>query len=370
MKTTILNNLKNIAGWKTNRKIVTFSVDDYGNVRLASKQARQNLDKKGFISKNRFDLLDSLENKEDLEMLFEVLTSVRDVNSNHAIFTPFAIPVNINYEKMADCNYQEYHYELLTDTFSKLNNYKGTWELWREGIEKKIFLPQFHGREHFNLKVFKEKLSEKNQELLTSLKNKSNISISRTGYKTISYTGAFEFSEFSENDSFHSIIEEGVSAFKKVFGYQPTHFMAPGGNEHSNLHKTLHKENIKYIDSPLIKKEHQGNGKFKRTINYLGKRNKWNQILVVRNAIFEPTYDIGIDWVHYTLQQIEAAFRWNKPVIISSHRVNFSGFVEPQNRKKGLQSLKLLLKKIVNKWPEVEFMASNQVCDLISQNDK
>jgi len=40
MKQAILNNLKNIWGWRTSRKIVVFSVDDYGNVRLDSRQAR------------------------------------------------------------------------------------------------------------------------------------------------------------------------------------------------------------------------------------------------------------------------------------------------------------------------------------------
>ena len=33
----IRNHIKNISGWRTNRKIIVFSVDDYGNVRLSSK---------------------------------------------------------------------------------------------------------------------------------------------------------------------------------------------------------------------------------------------------------------------------------------------------------------------------------------------
>jgi len=47
MKQTILNHLKNIPGWKTKRKLIVFSVDDYGNVRLDSKKARDNMDKAG-----------------------------------------------------------------------------------------------------------------------------------------------------------------------------------------------------------------------------------------------------------------------------------------------------------------------------------
>ena len=44
VKNHIKNHLKNISGWRTNRKLVIFSVDDYGNVRLASKSALSNLE--------------------------------------------------------------------------------------------------------------------------------------------------------------------------------------------------------------------------------------------------------------------------------------------------------------------------------------
>jgi hypothetical protein len=40
MKQNLILNLKNLVGWRTKRKIVVISVDDYGNVRLDSKKAR------------------------------------------------------------------------------------------------------------------------------------------------------------------------------------------------------------------------------------------------------------------------------------------------------------------------------------------
>src|SRR5690554_6360086 len=190
MKQKLFNNLKNIYGWKTTRKIIVISVDDYGNVRLDSKKAREQMDKKGLKVLSRFDAFDSLENREDLEALYEVLTSVKDKNNNNAVFTPFALPCNINFEAMAEENYMNYKYENLPDTYEKLSDqnpsaYSGTWELWKEGIEKGLMRPQFHGREHFNLKVFKEKLQQKDHEVLTALKNRSYTSISNSGYPTI-----------------------------------------------------------------------------------------------------------------------------------------------------------------------------------------
>ena len=88
----------------------------------------------------------------------------------------------------------------------------------------------------------------------------------------------------------------------------------------------------------------------------------------VRNVVFEPAHERGFDWVNYSLKQIETAFFWNKPAIISSHRVNFCGHIDPKNREVGLTALKQLLHKIVNKWPEVEFMSSVELGDLLNKN--
>ena len=373
IRTSAILNAKNIIGWRTKRKIVVFSVDDYGNVRVDSKKARERMNREGLKVYNRFDAFDTLETRRDLEALYAVLTSVKDQNGRSAVFTSFAVPCNINFEKMEETGYREYHYELLPKTFEKLSvqqpeDYKGTWELLTEGIENGLIAPQFHGREHINLRVLEEKLEVEDHEMLTSLKNRSYTGISSEGYKTISPMAAFDFWEFKENKRFHSIVQDGLNQFENVFGYRSDHFNPPAGREHPVTHKTLKENGIDYIDAPMIKKEHQGRGRYKTRFNYTGKQNEHGQIYLVRNVVFEPTDDRGVDWVAYTMKQIEAAFRWNRPAIISSHRVNFCGHIDEKNREKGLQALKQLIKKINDRWPEVEFMAANELGDLI-KND-
>ena len=372
MKQKLLNNIKNIYGWKTKRKIIVISVDDYGNVRLDSKAARSALDKAGLKINTHFDAYDTLETREDLEMLYETLTSVKDKNGNGAVFTPFALPCNIDFEKMAAENYESYQYELLPVTYQKLEAkdpkaYKHTWQVWQQGIDEGLMVPQFHGREHFNLKVFNEKLKKRDQEMLAALEQRSFTSIRNTGYATIATTAAFEFWEFDENKVFNYIISDGLHQFKKVYGYNSLHFNAPGGREHPYIHKILKEKGVKYIDTPLIKKEHLGNGSYKTVFNYTGKKNHLDMTYQVRNVVFEPTDYRGFNWVDYSLQQIETAFFWNRPAIISSHRVNFCGHIDPKNREKGIFALKELLKRIVTKWPEVEFMSSVELGQLIEE---
>jgi hypothetical protein len=117
------------------------------------------------------------------------------------------------------------------------------------------------------------------------------------------------------------------------------------------------------MDLGLIRNEHQGFNRFKKSFNYIGKTTKEGLSIMVRNVVFEPTEDRGVNWVDFAMKQIETAFRWNKPAIISSHRVNYCGHIDPNNREIGLSALKNLLDQIVNKWPDVEFMAADELLE-------
>lgn len=363
---TLITNIKNSVGTRTKRKIVVFSVDDYGNVRLNSAQARRNMDAAGMKIYSRFDALDTLETTQDLEKLYEVLSFVKDKNGRHAIFTPFALPCNIDFEKMEADNFQNFYYETLPNTYKKLAKqqpeaYTGTWDLWKEGITKGFLKPQFHGREHLNLIVFNDKLKKRDSQLLTALRNKSYTSISDDEYPTMSSTAEFDFWDVKENESMKPILKEGLQLFEEVYGYKSIYFTPSVFNIHQSLFQTLRDCGIEFIDLALLRREHQGLNVYKKSFNYLGKKTKEGLTIMVRNVVFEPTEDRGIDWVTYTMKQIETAFRWHKPAIISSHRVNFCGHIDPKNREKGLDCLKRLLQEIVRKWPDVEFMAADEL---------
>ena len=375
LKDSLINNLKNSIGWKTKRKIVVFSVDDYGNVRLHSKEAREKLDQAGLKVYSRFDLYDTLETKQDLEQLYAVLDSVKDKNGRSAVFTPFSLPCNIDFDKMKADNFQKYYFENLPVTYSKLAKeqpeaYKGAWELWQEGIAKGFLKPQFHGREHLNLFVFNDKLEKRDPELLAALKNKSYTSISDEDYPTMSSTAALDFWDVDDNEKLKPILVEGLQLFKEVYGYPSNYFTPPVYQIHQSLFSTLKQNGIKYIDLGLVRKEHQGRNSSKTSFNFIGKKTTEGLTIMVRNIVFEPTEDRGLDWVNFTMKQIERAFRWNKPAIISSHRVNFCGHIDPKNRAIGLQALQKLLQEIVKKWPEVEFMAANELGDYLTNQRK
>jgi hypothetical protein len=86
---------------------------------------------------------------------------------------------------------------------------------------------------------------------------------------------------------------------------------------------------------------------------------------LVRNAFFEPTINGAQNAVADCLNRIEFAFMLRKPAIIGTHRLNFIGSLDEKNRKDNLILFKTLLQKILKKWPDVEFISSDELANLI-----
>jgi hypothetical protein len=63
------------------------------------------------------------------------------------------------------------------------------------------------------------------------------------------------------------------------------------------------------------------------------------------------------------MKEVNIAFRWGKPAVINSHRVNFMGTLSEENRANSLQLLSELFSALLKKWPDVEFMCSDELGD-------
>lgn len=355
--------VKNIIGPTVDRKFIVFSVDDYGNVRNASKKAIDNFTSKGYKFNSIFDYYDALETEEDLFALFEVLNSVRDINNRPACFTPFSLSANIDFENIIQNNFEEYFFEDLITTFKKLNELN-TYNLIKEGIRNKCFLPQFHGREHVNVPLFKKLLIEKNESLIFNINQSSFSKIFDSNNNLLPNSIAFYEQDLNSIEEQKNIIESGITMFESVYGYRPTNFMPPSATIYSGLYPILFKNGIKYFDTYRFKKSNSSF--FKRDYFFTGKKAfDETSKYFVRNVVFEPCNNKNIDSVALALDQIKAAFILNKPAIISSHRVNFCGRIDENNRNFGLESLKKLLFQIKKNWPQVEFISASELGDYI-----
>jgi hypothetical protein len=56
--------------------------------------------------------------------------------------------------------------------------------------------------------------------------------------------------------------------------------------------------------------------------------------------------------------------------VISSHRTNYIGSLDPKNRANSLEKLEELLRKVVNRWPDVEFITSTELGNIVAGINK
>jgi hypothetical protein len=85
------------------------------------------------------------------------------------------------------------------------------------------------------------------------------------------------------------------------------------------------------------------------------------QVYFIRNCFFEPSLDTRFDWIEDCLRRIKIIFFWGKPAIIGTHRINFMGSLNEENRKKNLKDFSVLLKLILETWPDVEFTTTDRL---------
>ena len=368
MKEAFLRNVKNLPGKKTDRKIVVIYVDDYGGIRMKDKISYKALKSAGLpVHKNRFSRYDTLADTEDLLKLFDVLTSVKDSKGHYACFTPLTIIANPDFEKIEASGFTQYHRETFTSTLQRYSaSYDGVFELWKQGIQNNIFYPAYHGTEHINVKRFMEALQQGHQSVHLAFKHQSVALPSFPDEIPVSQpTTTFFIEDSSENNQLAEDINIGTQMFLDLFGYRSKQF-TPGASIYSpTLDNTLAECGIKYIHVNRYFSYPLGNGNYSKKFLYNGKKNYFDQKYIIRNCQFEPDGKEDMKEANRCLLEIEAAFRWGAPALLSSHRVNFVGQLDNNYRDINLNQLRYLLKKIVEKWPEVEFMNGDEMAEAI-----
>ena len=369
-KKIITRNLLNIPGWRTNRKIVVIESDDWGTIRMSSKQAYEQFLNNGYpVNECPYNSNDALESNEDLELLFEVLSSVKDKNCNPALITANNIVANPNFEKIKASGYEQYFFEPFNKTLQRYPQHDRVEGLYREGILKKLFIPQFHGREHVNIDRWLHSLQNGDQAIRLAFEHSMfSVHYDRKPVVVNEWMDALDGDSAIALKEKAAILQQGLELFRVIWGFQSKSFIAPCYVWESSLEPILAANGVEYIQGMVNQMEPiaELGYAYKKKYHYQGQRNKYGQRYLIRNVFFEPSTNPTFNWVDDCLHRIETAFRWHKPAIISSHRVNFVGFIRQQNREVNLALLHQLLQSIKKRWPDVEFMSSAQLGDLMN----
>jgi len=333
---------------------------------MPSVEALQRLSKLGVIFGGqgalRYSENDTLASQDDLSLLYEILSSFEGIDGKHPVFTAVALVANPDFEAIRASNFETYVFQSFDQTLEKYGQ-SSALNLWNIGIDQRLFIPQFHAREHLNVPIWMRALQANDpqthlafDEEMWAFKNNHPL--------CISYQAAFDL-EKREDLAFQAdSIKQGLELFERLFCYKASFFVPPNGPFNNSLEKVARQYGIQFMSASKIQNEVLGEGKTKKRFHYLGQRNRQGQIYLTRNCFFEPT-DISKDWVDSCLNDVQLAFHWHKPAVISSHRVNYVGGLNKKNRDQGLTQLNRLLSRIVKQWPNVEFMTSTELGALI-----
>ena len=305
--------LSNIPGWRTDRKIIIIESDDWGSIRMPSKEAFTRLKNQGVDLESfdyaRYNLNDTLANRNDLGLLFEVLNSIKDKAGNPCVFTAMTVVANPDFRKIKENGFQQYFYEPFTETLKKYYPNENVFDLWKEGIEKNLFIPQFHGREHLNVTAWLNALRVGHRNTSSAFNEGMWGFVPDIGNElNVENQAAFQLTDISDLIEHKKIIIEGLHLFETLFGYRAKYFVPPNGQINNSLNRVLADNGIQFRSAAKVQNESIGLGKSRKVIHWLGQKDASGIRYIIRNCFFEPSQP-GKDWVDSCLFDINMAFR-------------------------------------------------------------
>lgn len=362
----LAKNYINARGWKTKKKYLLIESDDWGSIRMPSKEVVDELKIKYPISEIKYTVLDGIERTSDLIELFSLLRSHKDLKNNHPVITACSLIANPDFEKIKEDKFKNYYYETIDTTYSNYGE-KELLNIWKnQGIKENLLYPQFHGREHLNPLKWLRILQSGNEMELEAFEKKCSLGIisGETTMKEL-YMAAFEANTDFEKVNVVNATIDGLGKFKEIFGFNSISFVPSQAIQFEEINQTLVENGTLFSQAGQYFVPY-GNGTYRKVDRIWGDKDKYGMTFWRRNSNFEPFED-NPNEIEKCLSEIEIAFRWGKPAVISSHRINFTSRIDKTHRDKCLEKFDQLFTRIIKRYPDVEFINSAQLAEIIQQ---
>ncbi len=367
MNTSALKySLINAIGHRFKQKYVLIQSDDWGSIRMPSNNTRESLARvKGLSTDDAYAYYDTLCDSEDLEALYSLLRKFKDNNGRHPVITANAVMANPDFSKMKADNYEIYHKESLNETFERYN-IDSALQLWQEGASEGLMDFQFHGREHVNVPLWLKALKEGP----LAVRNAADYEVFGLAFEGLNlrknnFQAAWDYHNLEERVQIIESIKDGLQDFKKFFRRESLSVIAPSYTWSDEIEEVLMGLGVQDMQGIMFQKQPEiGKKEYRRRWRWTKKAQATKPGYQIRNAFFEPALHKHKDQVGQTLFRMEQAFRMHKPAIICSHRINFSGGLNPKNRLESLAQLEDLIGKALKRWPEIRFIGSSELAQI------
>lgn len=366
IKRQVVRNLINFRGERYKSKYVVFESDDWGSIRMPSLSVYDKLISDGIINQgDPFLRYDTLETKDDIEKLCSVLSNFKDRRGNPPVITANFNTANPDFSSIRQNEYEHYEYKFFLKTYEETEGSEHCFPSIQSAIESKFFFPQFHGREHVNVVRWLEYLQNKHPFYLKAFDQGAfTVNPLPSIRRPFNLVAAYDFMSKEEEDFGLDSFKDGMNLFKSAFGFFSRTFIAPNYTWNKAIEAVAVKSGVSIIQGSKFQySPDSSRSTSKKVRHFHGEQNEFNQNYIQRNCLFEPSVNKSVNYVDECLKSISNAFFWGKPAIIGTHRLNFVSRLSESNRNTNLEQLTLLLKAILKKWPDVEFVSSDFFAD-------
>ncbi|HZW58571.1 MAG TPA: hypothetical protein VFF30_19955 [Nitrososphaerales archaeon] len=361
--------ISNSSDWK-NVHAVVFESDDWGfcgenkNPSSSERLARLGYELRGKGSGDSY--YNTLEKTEDLENLYEVLSSFSDGLGRHPVFTANFVVTNPDFERIKAGNFSEYHTIPISLGFPKSwDSGKSLRQTWRSGIEKKVWMPEFHGYSHFNYQNWLKGL-RKGDKKLRDFFEEEMIASSRD-YPTLSeYVTNPGTGTFASRKEQSSTVSRGCEIFRFTFGYPARSTIPPSDiwnidTEMAFLHSNLH-----YVQSERTRYS-SALGLFR--IDFASTFNIVKSAILLLGPLTKLYRNVRLELNDDESEVLETSnylFKIGSPVVVGTHRVNYVSGIDRNLAERGRKKLRTYLKAISEDSRTV-FMTSSELYQIYTR---
>lgn len=333
IKKRIKSKLRLLTALKCAQPIVIFQSDDWGMVR--SPENKSLIPKFG---EPKIWAYDQLETVAELESLYKILSGYKDAHGNHPFIEANFVVSNPDFSATKANGYSSIILKSISD-------YPELIDTWNEGIAKRVFLPQYHGRLHFNYNKMVELLqNDAKSKAIFDLRIHGGLN----NYKEFGWTLHSEYqkwedgSEMPYNQLLHWI-RTGMEDFKNAFGYYPQSTIAPQYVFTPTTAKAFVEAGLKIVQGTNMQMYKKNNKRIARNIP-TGSSYYKGLIALGRNIKFEPARG-HTEWKYAAvMKKCENLIQRKVPIIIDSHRINYVGKFAEEGRDELNKLIRFLLK--------------------------
>lgn len=347
---------------------MVFESDDWGAIRMPSRSAWELLISKGIrVDESRYDSLDCLETGSDFSSLMNLLASHRDEAGRPAKFTLNCVMGNPDFEAIEAAEFQDFFHQHFFDSYRQYSK-EDLEPAWRDGIREALIRPQFHAREHLNSSLWMRDLRAGQPQTRAAFDARFYGLKTLTGStRQKNYLAAYWPESRDELQEITSNVSEGLDLFRQTFGFRSNTFIGCNYVWPDALEKHLSELGVRLLQTQRgrTQPDPEQDGKTMVRRHYTGQKNQYGQHYSVRNVLFEPYLDDSFDWAERALGQIRQAFRFNRPAVVCSHRINYVSGMSLRHRDRSLAQLDTLIRTLRIKWPGVEFLTSDELAELM-----